>query len=292
MNMFRLKEVYIVPPKPQREAVTADKLPKPVIFHDSRLVLKPTPLLAILILLWYPFPFLLACVRIIAGSLLPMRLIGLAFHCLGIRIIVRGSPPPPPKGSLLGSSVLFVCSHRTILDPVFLYAAICYPAATVTYSISRVSDFLSPIKTIVVSRNRARDATMIKRLLAGGDLTICPEGPTCRESFLLRFSTMFAELTEEIVPVAMVNMYTFQELSRAFINPFFLSLICTKTEESLYYIKQGHHEPLREYLKRFHFVAMEIPNLDPHVELYSAKHGLKTRTIHRPDRSVQTKEYG
>ncbi|WOK97299.1 glycerol-3-phosphate 2-O-acyltransferase 6 [Canna indica] len=134
-----------------------------------------------------------------------MRHVSLAFCCLDIRITICGSPLPPPKGSLLDSSVLFVCSHRTLLDLVFLFAALRRPIATVTYSISRVSDFLSPIKTVAVSRDRACDAAMIKLLLADGDLAIRPEGTMCRESFLLRFSTLFSELTEDIVPVAMVN---------------------------------------------------------------------------------------
>ncbi|CBI32051.3 unnamed protein product, partial [Vitis vinifera] len=72
--MASCKEGYIVAAKPEVKAVTSDKLPKPIIFHDSRLVQKPTPLTALLTLLWIPIGFALACLRIAAGSLLPMRI--------------------------------------------------------------------------------------------------------------------------------------------------------------------------------------------------------------------------
>ncbi|KAG8366251.1 hypothetical protein BUALT_Bualt17G0057000 [Buddleja alternifolia] len=199
------KEAYIVPPKPEVKAVTVDKLPKPIIFHDGRLVHKPSPFMALLIILWLPIGFLLACLRIAAGSLLPMRLVYHAFWLLGVRVTIKGTPPPPVKKSSGQSGVLFICSHRTLLDPIFLSTALGRPIPAVTYSVSRLSEMISPITTVRLSRDRATDAAMIKKLLQDGDLAICPEGTTCREPFLLRFSSLFAELTDELVPVAMVN---------------------------------------------------------------------------------------
>lgn len=199
----------MVPAKPDVKAVTSDKLPKPVVFHDGRLVCKPTPLMALLIVLWIPIGFVLACLRIAAGSLLPMQLVYYAFWALGVRVTVKGVPPPPVNKSSAAcggdSGVLFICSHRTLLDPIFLSTALGRPIAAVTYSVSRLSEIISPIKTVRLSRDRAMDASMIKKLLQEGDLAICPEGTTCRERFLLRFSALFAELTDQLVPVAMVN---------------------------------------------------------------------------------------
>ncbi|OAY61490.1 glycerol-3-phosphate acyltransferase RAM2 [Manihot esculenta] len=203
--MALCEEAYHVPSKPEVRAITSDKLPKPIIFHDGRLVQKPTPLMALVIILWIPIGFIIACLRIAAGALLPMPMVYYAFWALGVRVTVKGTPPPPAKKSIGQSGVLFVCSHRTLLDPIFLSTALGRPIAAVTYSVSRLSEIISPIKTVRLSRDRATDASMIKKLLEGGDLAICPEGTTCREPFLLRFSALFAELTDQIVPVAMVN---------------------------------------------------------------------------------------
>ncbi|XP_059669682.1 glycerol-3-phosphate acyltransferase 5-like isoform X2 [Cornus florida] len=143
--------------------------PLPVIFHDGRLVKRPTPSTAILILLWIPFGITLAIIRIAIGVMLPMWAVPKLSRLFGGKVIVKGKPPPPTSGS----GVLFVCTHRTLMDPVVLSSVL------------------------------QRKIPAIKSELSNGDLVVCPEGTTCREPFLLRFSALFAELTDRIVPVAM-----------------------------------------------------------------------------------------
>ncbi|MCD7461699.1 CAAX geranylgeranyltransferase alpha subunit [Datura stramonium] len=203
--MILCKERYYVPPKPKVKALSTNKLPNPIIFHDGRLVQKPTPLMAIFIITWIPFGFILACLRISVGLLLPTSLQYYAFRATGIRLIINGIPPPPIKKSEDHSGVLFVCCHKTLLDPIFLSATLGRPIPTVTYSISRLSEIVLPIKTIRLTRDRASDASMIKQLLKESDLAIFPEGTTNREPFLLKFSSLFAELTDELMPVAIKN---------------------------------------------------------------------------------------
>ncbi|CAA6661738.1 unnamed protein product [Spirodela intermedia] len=175
--------------------------PKPVIFHDGRLVPRPTPLTALLIVLWIPLGIIAALVRMLVGIVVPLRFHPHLARAFGGDLVVRGRPPAAATETTSG--VLFVCTHRSLLDPVVLSTVLGCNVPAVTYSISRLSEILSPIPTVRLSRDRKVDADRIKAELARGDLVVCPEGTTCREPFLLRFSALFAELTDRIVPVAM-----------------------------------------------------------------------------------------
>ncbi|RZC44208.1 hypothetical protein C5167_037151 [Papaver somniferum] len=208
------KDIYYVSEADKRswQYLTRDKYPKPLIFHDGRLVLKPTPLNSLAVFMWDPFGFFLAIIRGIIGVALPYRVGGPLLALLGLRLNLsrpNSMPSSTTNNNQNGQQqkkkkgVLYVCNHRTLLDPLYLSAALCTPITAITYSLSRLSEILSPIKTVRFTRDRVKDANMMEKLLSQGDLIVCPEGTTCREPYLLRFSPLFAEMSDQIVPVAM-----------------------------------------------------------------------------------------
>ncbi|KAL5716390.1 amino-acid N-acetyltransferase [Ranunculus cassubicifolius] len=197
------KEAYVVSKMDSKNNSTTvmprDKYPKPLVFHDGRLAFLPTPLATLAMLLWFPLGIILSIFRLVVGIFLPYK-IAMPIGCgSGIDIRVKGQAPC----SSSKKGVLYVCTHRTLLDPVFLSTTLAKPLTAVTYSLSKMSELMAPIKTVGLTRDRKKDAETMEKLLNEGDLVVCPEGTTCREPYLLRFSPLFAELADEIVPVAM-----------------------------------------------------------------------------------------
>ncbi|XP_072995081.1 glycerol-3-phosphate acyltransferase 1-like [Typha latifolia] len=178
-----------------------DKYPKPIIFHDGRLAFFPTPSASLALFLYLPLGFALTFIRITLGVIIPYQVSLLIGALTGVRFRVGGCKPN--KKASTSKGVLYVCTHRTLLDPVMLSAALERSVPAVTYSLSRMSEMIAPVKTVRLTRDRERDAKTMKSLLEEGDLAVCPEGTTCREPYLLRFSPLFTELADEMEPVAL-----------------------------------------------------------------------------------------
>ncbi|KAL3717709.1 hypothetical protein ACJRO7_009187 [Eucalyptus globulus] len=210
----RCSELYLVSKSDKRtwHHLPRENYPEPLIFHDGRLALKPTPITALAIFMWLPFGICLALLRAIIGIFLPFTLSFAPLAFSGVHVTVslpttlnktntnidnNHTKPKRTKG------LLYVCNHRTLLDPLCLSFALKRNFTAVTYSLSWVSEILSPIKTVRLTRNRDKDAATMEKLLQQGDLVICPEGTTCREPFLLRFSPLFSEMSNEVIPVAL-----------------------------------------------------------------------------------------
>ncbi|XAR61440.1 Glycerol-3-phosphate 1-O-acyltransferase [Bertholletia excelsa] len=198
-------EIYLVSEGDRRNwhQLPRDRFPRPLIFHDGRLAFRPTPLATLAMFMWVPFGIPLALIRTLIGLSLPYNLLIPILAFIGLRLKVKNSSYVNSFSKPRRKGVLYVCNHRTFLDPLYFSFGLKKPVAAVTYSLSRVSEVLPPIRTVRLTRDRFRDAEVMDKLLKQGDMIVCPEGTTCREPYLLRFSPLFSELSEDIVPVAM-----------------------------------------------------------------------------------------
>ncbi|OAY65269.1 Glycerol-3-phosphate acyltransferase 1, partial [Ananas comosus] len=198
------KEAYVVNNNDDDDdaVLPREKYPKPLIFHDGRLAFLPTPFAMTALLVFLPLGLTLSFIRIMLG-VVPYKFSYMIGAATGVRFRVAGQRKSMVGAAAAGSKgAAFVLTHRTLLDPVMLSVALQRPVPAVTYSLSRVSELISPVRTVRLTRDRARDAETMRRLLAEGDLAVCPEGTTCREPYLLRFSPLFAELADAVEPAA------------------------------------------------------------------------------------------
>ncbi|TYI69376.1 hypothetical protein E1A91_D08G151200v1 [Gossypium mustelinum] len=199
------KEIYLVRKADKRswQRIRRDEYLKPLIFHDGRLAFMPTPLATLAMFMWLPFGITLSIIRAISGILLPYRLSIPILAYTGFQLSLSPNPSLQSSNTRKTRGRLYVCNHKTLLDPLYLSFSLQKDLTAVTYSLSRVSELLAPIKTVRLARDRDQDSKMMEKMLNKGDLVVCPEGTTCREPYLLRFSPLFAEMSDDIVPVAM-----------------------------------------------------------------------------------------
>uniref|UniRef100_A0A0E0MI65 Phospholipid/glycerol acyltransferase domain-containing protein n=1 Tax=Oryza punctata TaxID=4537 RepID=A0A0E0MI65_ORYPU len=205
------KEVYLVTreEKVRWSALPRDKYPKPMVFHDGRLAFRPTAGNTLAMFTWLPFGVALAVARLVVALAVPYRYSTPILAATGMSWRLKSERPPLPgddgggERRLRRRGQLFVCNHRTLIDPVYVSVALDRPVRAVSYSLSKLSELISPIgRTVRLTRDRDSDGRVMARLLDGGDLVVvCPEGTTCREPYLLRFSPLFAELSDDVVPV-------------------------------------------------------------------------------------------
>ncbi|KAF4370079.1 probable glycerol-3-phosphate acyltransferase 3 [Cannabis sativa] len=202
------KEVYFVSETDKKnwQILPRERYPKALIFHDGRLALRPSPLATLQALMWGPIGFTLAVARIFVAMLLPYDISSPILAFSGLRLTTN---KPNTEGPLNPSSkhkgIVYVCNHRTLVDPLYIAFTLKNDLTAVTYSLSRFSEIIAPIKTVRLTRNRDQDSKKMEKLLSKGDLVVCPEGTTCREPYLLRFSPLFSEIADEIVPVAVTT---------------------------------------------------------------------------------------
>ncbi|OAY77348.1 putative glycerol-3-phosphate acyltransferase 3 [Ananas comosus] len=225
------KSIYWVNEAEKRNwhVLPREQYTKPLVFHDGRLAFRPTPMATLTMFLWLPLGIPLSVFRTLVFLLLPYPLsipIG-AFSGMRARLI---APSPAADDDFGGRSHLYVCNHRTLLDPIYISAALNKHVTAVTYSVSRISEALSPIRTVPLTRNKEE-----------GDLVVCPEGTTCREPYLLRFSPLFTELAEEIIPVALITrvgmFYGTSTSGFKFLDPFYF-LMNPRPEYAVEFLKK------------------------------------------------------
>jgi len=232
--MVWLQETYVLSEADKKawQPLPRDKYPTKLVFHDGRLAFRPTFFAALAMYTYLPLGIILAALRCLAfGGVRATHRVSIPLAAAtGMRSrLVAGPSPDASREKNKAGGRLYVCNHRTLLDPITVAAGLNKPVTAVTYSVSSISELLAPIRTARLTRDRDEDRRRMEALLARGDLVVCPEGTTCREPYLLRFSPLFAELTGEVTPVALdtrVDMFygTSTKPGAKWLDPFYFMM--------------------------------------------------------------------
>ncbi|RLN05448.1 hypothetical protein C2845_PM13G02140 [Panicum miliaceum] len=191
LQLFQERRVVSTPEKAAATPLPRSEYPRPLVLHDGRLVRRPEPLACLAVFLWVPLGVVLSVTRLLVGFL-PHGAGLLLAAATGFRIRGElGGAAGPAASRRRGT--LFACNHQTLMDPVILSTVLRRKVD---------GDLIAPIPTVRLRRDRGRDRRIMESELARCDLVVCPEGTTCREPYLLRFSPLFAEIAGEVTPTA------------------------------------------------------------------------------------------
>ncbi|XP_078445170.1 putative glycerol-3-phosphate acyltransferase 2 [Wolffia australiana] len=188
--------------KAKWEVLPPSDYPEPLIFHDGRLAFFPTLLPTTAMFIWLPFGCFLAAFRALLFLLLPYGVSTAALALTGMKNRLLKSPQNVAKTS---KGRLFICNHRTQVDPLCVSAVLGVKITSLVYGISATTKLLAPVRIVSLRRDKEEDRKIMAAELGRGDVVLCPEGTTCREPYVLRFSPLFAELVDEVFPVALLS---------------------------------------------------------------------------------------
>ncbi|MCO5576934.1 hypothetical protein L7F22_030755 [Adiantum nelumboides] len=143
--LSQCQETTVVQQSKSGEKVPRKEYLAPLVFHDGRLVIRPTPLTSLAIALWIPMGFVLGISRMVAGQTLPQELVYPIVSFLGFRLRVKGAALILQSDGSRQGGVMYVAVHLTLADPTFVTMALRRKVRALAFSVSKISEFMTPI---------------------------------------------------------------------------------------------------------------------------------------------------
>ncbi|OEL21445.1 Glycerol-3-phosphate acyltransferase 1 [Dichanthelium oligosanthes] len=82
---------------------------------------------------------------------------------------------------------------------IAIYVLLPWRVSSVVAGLTGVRQELRRAQFLLDKEDRQRMSSMLAQ--GGGDVVVCPEGMTCQEPYLLRFSPLFVDLAAEVIPM-------------------------------------------------------------------------------------------